>query len=102
MCLSFNKIIIKSGLVYRKGTGEIICFTDMGDSNDEIKTLMKRFEDKGENHGFAKYINVFFVRRIFLKLSSPIGCHSSMGFTGDQLSPLCGKLLQSLRVRAQS
>ena len=74
----------------------------MGDSNDEIKTLMKRFEDKGENRGFAKYINVFFVRRIFLKLSSPIGYHSSMGFTGDQLSPLCGKLLQSLRVRAQS
>ena len=50
--MSFDKIKIKSGLVF---TG----FTDMGDVDDEIKTLMNRFEAKGRNHDFPWYINVF-------------------------------------------
>ena len=103
--LSFDEIKIKSGLVYKKGTGKIIGFTDMGDVNDEIKTLMNRFEEKGENHDFARYINVFFVRGIFSKLCSPIGYHSSMGFTGDQLFPLvweATRILEGLGLKVRS
>ena len=77
----------------------------MGDVNDEIKTLMNRFEEKGENHDFARYINVFFVRGIFSKLCSPIGYHSSMGFTGDQLFPLvweATRILEGLGLKVRS
>ena len=37
----------------------------MGDINDKIKTLMNSFKDKGENHDFARYINVFFEGGVF-------------------------------------
>ena len=77
----------------------------MGDVNDEIKTLMNRFEEKGENHDFARYINVFFVRGIFSKLCFPIGCHPSMGFTGDQLFPLvweATRILEGLGLKVRS
>ena len=65
MSLSFDEIKIQSGLVYKRGTGKIIVFTGMGDINDEIKTLMNSFKDKGENHDFARYINVFFEGGVF-------------------------------------
>ena len=103
--LSFDEIKIKSGLVYKKGKEKIIGFTDMGDINDEIKTLMNRFEDKGENHDFDRYINVFFVRGIFSMICSPIGYHSSMGFTGDQLFPLvweATRIIQRLGFKVRS
>ena len=73
--LSFDETKIKLRLAYKKGTGKIIGFTDMGDINDKIKTLMNRFEDKGKNHVFARYINVFIRRGIFSRLCSPIGYH---------------------------
>ena len=65
MSLSFDEIKIKSELVYKNGTWKSIVFTDMGDVNDEIKTLINGFEVKGENHDFAWYVNVFLVREIF-------------------------------------
>ena len=71
----------------KKEQGRLLV-TDMGDVNDEIKTLMNKFEDKGTNHDFARYINVFFVRGIFSNLCSPICHHSSMGLTIDLLFPL--------------
>ena len=103
--LSFDEIKIKSGLVYKKGTGKIIGFKDMDDVNDEIETLVNRFEDKGENHDFVRYINVFFVRRILSKLCYPIGYHSSMGFIEDQLFPLvweATRILEGLGLKVRS
>ena len=77
----------------------------MGDVNDEIKTLMNRFEDKDEKYDFARYINMFFVRGTFSKLCFTIGYHSSMGFTGDQLFPLVWegtRILEGLGLKVRS
>ena len=106
VALSFDEIKIKAGLVYKKGSGKIVGFTDMGDINDEIKTLVDRCEKKKkEKVDFASYINVFMVRGICSKLCSPIGYHSSMGFTGDQLFPLvweATRILEGLGFRVRS
>ena len=103
--LSFGEIKIKSGRVYEKGTGKIIGFLNMGDVNDQIKTSINRFEDKDENYDFSRYVNVFFVREIFSKLCFPIGYHSSMGFTEDELFPLvweASSILEGIRLKVRS
>lgn len=97
MSLSFDEIKIKSELVYKNGTGKSIVFTDMGDVNDEIKTLINGFEDKGENHDFAWYINVFLVRRIFQIYVSRLVTTNLWVSLKISCSRLCRKQLESLR-----
>ena len=87
--LIFDEIKIKSGLIYRKSSGEIIGFTEMGDLNEEIE----RFKDTCEktdadDRDFATYVNVFMVRGICSKLCYPFGYHAGLGFSADQLFPL--------------
>ena len=73
MSLSFDEIKIKSRLAYKKAEEKIIGFTELGDVNDELLTLINRLEDKVEKHDFLKDKNFFFVRGIFSKLCNPIG-----------------------------
>ena len=72
MSLSFDEIEIKSRLAYKKVKDKIIGFTEMGDVNDELLTLMNRLEDKVEKHDFLKDKNFVFVRGTFSKLCNQI------------------------------
>ena len=97
MSLSFDEIKIKSEFVYKNGTGKSIVFTDMGDVNDEIKNLINEIEDKGENHDFAWYINVFLVRRIFQSYASRLVTTNLWVSLKISCSRLCRKPVESLR-----
>ena len=92
--LLFDEMKIQSNLVYKKSTGKIVGFVEMGDINEEISQFQTKFEDsecQGEESigkKVTKYVNVFTVRGILSKLCYPTGYHASTGFTGDQLFQL--------------
>ena len=87
--LIFDEIKIKSGLVYRKGSGEFIGFTEMGDLNEEIQRFSTICDQDDEtDRSLATYANVFMVRGISSKLCTTFGYHAGTGFTGDQLNSL--------------
>ena len=87
----FDEMRIKSDLVYKKSTGKLIGFLEMGEINDEIKAFQNKCNDQSEEcieREFATYVNVFMVRGIFTRLAYPFGYHASTGLSSDQLFPL--------------
>ena len=65
----FDEMRIKSDLVYKKSTGKLIGFLEMGEINDEIKA----FQDKC-NDQLGECIDCeFMVRGIFTSLAYPFG-----------------------------
>ena len=88
--LIFDEIKIKSGLIYKKSSGKLIGFTEMGELNEEINEFQRGCDEgKSElDRQFSKYVNMFMVRGIFSNLCYPFGYHASVGFTADQLFPL--------------
>lgn len=87
--LLFDEMKVQEDLVYKKSTGKIIGYTEMGDLNEEISRFQTRcLEDTSEEESsrkFATHVNVFMVRGICSSLCYPFGYHASIGFTGDQL-----------------
>ena len=77
--LSYDEMQIKSDLVYRKSTGEMVGFTDMGNINEEFRIFQTEAEsliDGGEvefsyKREFATHVIVYMVRGIFTKLCQP-------------------------------
>ena len=88
--LIFDEIKIKSGLIYKKSSGKLIGFTEMGELNESINEFQRGCDEgKSElDRQFSKYVNMFMVRGIFSNLCYPFGYHASVGFTADQLFPL--------------
>ena len=88
--LIFDEIKIKSGLVFRRSTGKLVGFTEMGELNEELRVLQDNLDGSKslDERDFAKYVNVFMVRGIFSNLCYPFGYHASTGFNADQLFPL--------------
>ena len=43
--LLFDEMKIQSNLVYKKSTGKIVGFVEMGDINEEISQFQTKFED---------------------------------------------------------
>ena len=98
--ISFDEMKIKSDLIYRKSTGELVGFTQMGDINEEFASFERTCESTDvSSRQFAAYVLVFMVRGIFSKLAYPFGYFASMGFTADQLYPCvmeATRVLQSI------
>ena len=60
--LIFDVIKIKAGLTYRRSTGKLVGFTEMGPLNEEIKSLKQKCDDSDiDDQDFAKYVNLFMV-----------------------------------------
>lgn len=71
--LTFDEIKIKSWLVYKRGSGKVVGFTEMGSINEEIKEFVDRCNKSRKfnyDSQFANYVIVFMVR-VFLTNSVP-------------------------------
>ena len=89
----FNEMKTQGNLVYKKSTGEVIGYTEMGDLNEEISEFSARCcsPEAGTlnvSKRIATYVNVFTVRGICSRLCATFGHHVSTGFTANQLFPL--------------
>ena len=90
VAISFDEMQIKSDLVYRKSTGQMIGFTDMGDINEEFRIFQNNIENSEEKsilRDFATHVIVYMARGIFTDLQYPFGYYASTGMTSAQLYP---------------
>ena len=101
--LLFDEMKIQSNFVYKKSTGKILGFVEMGDVNEEIPPFQTKCEENGYQGDeliekkMANYVNIFMVRCILSKLCYPICCHASIGLTGEQLFPLVWEATRVLK-----
>ena len=69
--IAFDKMKIKSSLVYHKNTGRLIGFVELGDLNNEFAHLSQLEDDStpGDfnfNRKLATHVNLFMVRSLSL------------------------------------
>ena len=108
VCVVFDEMKIKSGLVFCKTTGRLVGFTDMGDINDELEKFGRMCEDDsvkkesmineelGKEKPLAKYVIVFMVRGIVSNLQYAFGHFASEGFDCDQILPCAHEAIRNL------
>ena len=68
--LIFDKMKFQQGLVYKRSSGKLVGFYEMGDINQEIESFQARCVDKENSiltisKTLAKYVNVFIVCGIY-------------------------------------
>ena len=74
---------MKESLVFDKHTGELVGFTDLGDTNNYIAKLERATSEKLEP--LAKSLLVLMVRGLFSSFQFPYAQFSCSSLTGDQL-----------------
>ena len=88
VAIVYDEMKIKSDLVFRKSTGQLVGFTEMGNTNEEFRQFQSYFEEESASErDFATYVIVFMVRGIMSDLIYPFGYYASLGFTSAQLYP---------------
>jgi len=84
--VAFDEMQIKSKLVYQRGTGKLVGFTELGDVNDEFQRFQSSFADgKDITRDCATHTLVYMVRGIFSSLIYPFGFFATTGVTSSQL-----------------
>jgi hypothetical protein len=88
VCLLFDEMKIKSGLVYSVRSGQIVGFTDVGDIANEIGRFERRCKGEEESE-LASHVLVVMVRGIDSSLHSPVAMYMypTTGVTSEQLYP---------------
>ena len=78
---------IKSDLVYRRSTGQLVGFTVLGSLNDEFKIFERNIKENiaVKTVMILPPMWVFKVRGIFSNLAYPFSYFAGNGFTADQL-----------------
>ena len=66
---------LQQGIVYKRSSGKLVGFCEMGDINQEIESFQARCVDKESSFltiskNIPKYVNVFMVRGIYKNLES--------------------------------
>jgi len=83
--ICFDEMQIKSDLVYRKSTGQLIGFTELGEVNDEIRQFEENLNSENLRTDFATHVLVYMARGIFSRLCYPFAYYASCGFSSSQL-----------------
>jgi hypothetical protein len=94
VCVVFDEVKIKEGLVYDKYTGYILGFTDLGTINQEIDKLEKI--DKRAD--LATSMLVFMVCGLFIRLKFPYAQFPCKTLSGAVLSPIIWDVVRCLEL----
>ena len=73
--------------MYRKSTGELVGYTELGNINDELRLFESKVESEEYHQDFETQVIAYMVPGIFTNLVYPFGFFAGFGFTGAQLSP---------------
>ena len=94
VCIIFDEMKIKSGLVFSENTGKITGFTELRDINDEIEEFQCRVANKEEPR-MASHVLVLMVQEIFSSLQQPLAYYPGNGLSGYQLWHVITDFLES-------
>ena len=95
ICVVFDEVKVKEGLVFDKHSGEIIGFTDLGEANNDIEILEREIDQPPK---LAKSMLVFMVRGIFTKLTFPYAQFSCDSLDARKLYPIVWDVVRSLEL----
>ena len=76
---------IKSGLMYRKSTGKLVGFTELGDIGEELNQFERTVSGEKVAKRLATHVLRLMARGLVKHINYPIGYFSFCGFDGDQL-----------------
>ena len=98
--LLFDEMKVKSGLVFRKSTGRLVGFCDLGQANHEIDRLfLSPCEGSAgeQTPQLAKNMLAFMIRPIFRpSLAFMIAAFPTVQLTGYKLFPMVWNVIESL------
>ena len=95
ICVIFDEVKLKEGLVFNKHTGQIIGFTDLGDINNKIADLERSIDKPPE---IAKSMLVFMIRGLVTKLSFPYAQFTCNGLDARKLYPIVWDVVRNLEM----
>ena len=85
--ICFDKMKINADLLYRKSTGQLVRYTDLGNVNDELRLFESRVQSEEYCQDFATHVIVYMVHGILTNLVYPFRFFTSLRFMATQLFP---------------
>lgn len=97
--LLMDEMKIRSGLVFKKSTGALVGFVDLGNVNADLEQLVADSNEKHTAQKLADQMLVFMVRAIFKpSLSFPVAHYPSAGLKGQNLYPIVWDVVCALEM----
>ena len=95
--LLFDEMKVKGGLVFRKSTGRLVGFCDLGEANHEIDQLFSSPGNQAPQ--LAKNMLAFMIRPIFRpSLAFMVAAFPTLQLTGYKLFPMVWNVIESLEL----
>lgn len=96
VCVIFDEVKIKEGLVYDKYSGDIIGYTDLGSINEHLDNLEVTLED--ESIPVATSMFVFMVRGLFIHLNFPYAQFPCCSLNAAVMFPIVWDVIRNLEL----
>ena len=85
VCLVWDEMKVRSGLVITKGSGRVVGFTALDDVSRELEKLSELDSGCRKEPELASHITVFMVRGLMVHANVPFIWYPCLGMTADQL-----------------
>ena len=100
--LSMDEMKIRSGLVFKKDTGELTGFCNLGQVNHDLEKLSEHLTDTTQSNDvptLSDQMLVFMVRPIFKpSFSFPVAMYPGTNLTGEKLYPIVFEVIEALEL----
>ena len=97
--LSMDEMKIRSGLLFRKHTGELLGFSNLGEANENLQNLVETLNSKSTTKSMAEEVLVFMLRHISKPSTSfPVAMYPSVALSGEKLYPLVFEVIETLEL----
>ena len=100
--LSMDEMKIRSGLFFRKHTGELVGFANLGEANENLELLIET-HDSTTSKRLAEEVLVFMLRHISKpSMSFPVAMYPSASVSGEKLYPVVFEVVEALELHGLS
>ena len=101
--LSMDEMKIRSGLFFRKHTGELLGFANLGEANENLQNLVETLNGQNAVTKVAEEVLVFMIRHISKPSSCyPVAMYPSVSLSGEKLYPLVFEVIEALELHGFS
>ena len=99
VCLTFDEVKVKEGLVYNKESMDIVGFVDVGDRSEHLQAYERACNEEAQQKPqIATHILMFMVRGLFSGLCFPYTQFPCASLSADQLYPLVWECVSHLEM----
>ncbi|XP_072047274.1 uncharacterized protein [Amphiura filiformis] len=99
VALIHDEMKIKSDLVFRKHTGELVGFTDLGDVQNSLRDFEAQMtNDTKPEQSLASHMFVIMVRGLFVNVTYPLAQFPTANTKSDEIFALCWRAIEILEM----